>query len=104
MGTENGYREKEVTVDMINTLVVDFFFFNFSSLKCSCKSVTECQKEHRNTYALHWGNWDIMSDYEIQKKEMQFFPSKSVFLKNERERENGRLRSKKEPGILKELK
>lgn len=44
-----------------------------------------------------------MNDYQIQRKEMQFFPSKSVFLKN-KERENGRLRSKKEPGILKELK
>ena len=26
LGTENGHREKEVTVDIINTLVVDFFF------------------------------------------------------------------------------
>lgn len=43
-----------------------------------------------------------MNDYQIQKKDA-VFPSKSVFLKN-KERENGRLRSKKEPGILKELK
>lgn len=56
LGTENGHREKEVTVDIINTLVVDFFFiFNISFLKCSCKSVSECQEECRNMF-LHWGN------------------------------------------------
>ena len=57
LGTENGHREKEVTVDIINTLVVDFFF--------NILIKNQNKKQQRKSPHLNWTKNLLMDCFYI---------------------------------------